>query len=79
MYTNKILFDALTAHLNEIKRQQQASKPRIAVAASKPDKMHLYVNGKHKLSADADKAHEVAETYMSQGNDVWLSRKTVTV
>lgn len=43
----------------------------------KIDKMHLYVNGKHKLSVDASKAHDVAKTYMDQGDSVWLSRQVV--
>lgn len=45
---------------------------------AKVDKMHVYVDGQHKLSVDADKAHAVARTYMAEGRSVWVTRRVVT-
>ena len=61
-----------------IQHFKNVRKNIVRAGEPKPDKMHLYVNGRHKLSVDADKAHAVAETYMRQGDSVWLSRKAVT-
>lgn len=56
-----------------------ANKPAERKAQAKQDKMHVYVDGKLKISVDASKAREVAETYMREGSNVWTTRKLVTL
>lgn len=56
-----------------------ANKEKPKTTRVESGKMHLYVDGKHKLSIDETKAHEVAATYANEGSDVWLTRTPVTM
>lgn len=56
-----------------------ATKTKTKTIRPEAGKMHLYVDGKHKLSVNDDVAHEVAATYAREGSSVWLTRAPVTM